>query len=237
MTEHEWLACDKPKVMLVACLGGVASDRKLRLFACACARKGWPFLVEEASRRGIEVSERFADGQASLVDLNMAHAAAWAALKAEDVAPGEWTSWARAAAHTTDASAFDAAKFAAHEAAWATAEDAEEAVAVVPPPPQETVDALMREAESQEERAQSNLLRDILGNPYQPTVADPRWRTPAVLTQALAIYEEQAYARLPLLADLLEQAGCDDAGLLAHCRGPGPHVRGCHVVDAILGLQ
>jgi hypothetical protein len=44
-----------------------------------------------------------------------------------------------------------------------------------------------------------------------------------------------AFDRLPVLGDLLEEAGCGDAALLAHCRGPGPHAHGCFVVDALTG--
>jgi hypothetical protein len=54
---------------------------------------------------------------------------------------------------------------------------------------------------------------------------------------AQAIYDDRAFDRLPILADALEEAGCDTADILAHCRGPGPHVRGCWVVDLILGKQ
>ena len=50
-----------------------------------------------------------------------------------------------------------------------------------------------------------------------------------------AIYDERAFDRLPVLGDALEDAGCADAAILAHCRGPGEHVRGCWVVDLLLG--
>jgi len=50
-------------------------------------------------------------------------------------------------------------------------------------------------------------------------------------------YEERAFDRMPILADALEEAGCDSCDALTHCRGPGPHIRGCWVVDLILGKQ
>ena len=62
----------------------------------------------------------------------------------------------------------------------------------------------------------------------------PEWRTPAVLDQARAIYDVQAFDQLPVLADALKEAGCDDADILSHCRGPGPHACGCWVVDLVL---
>jgi hypothetical protein len=83
--------------------------------------------------------------------------------------------------------------------------------------------------------AHARLVRDIFGNPFRPVIVDPRWLTSTVVSLARTIYEDRAFDRLPILADALEEAGCDDADLLAHCRGDGPHVRGCWVVDLVLG--
>jgi hypothetical protein len=80
-------------------------------------------------------------------------------------------------------------------------------------------------------------LRDIFGNPFRPASLAPAWRTPAALKLAEAIYDERAFDRLPILADALEEAGCNDADILTHCRGGGDHVRGCWVVDWILGKK
>lgn len=63
---------------------------------------------------------------------------------------------------------------------------------------------------------------------------DPKWRTETVLALARAIESDRAFDRLPILADALEEAGCADERVLAHCRGPGPHARGCWVVDGVL---
>ncbi len=81
------------------------------------------------------------------------------------------------------------------------------------------------------------LLRDVIGNPFRPLTADPAWLTATVRALAEGIYADRAFDRMPILADALEDAGCDNADILAHCRGPGPHVRGCWVVDLILGKQ
>jgi hypothetical protein len=67
--------------------------------------------------------------------------------------------------------------------------------------------------------------------------ADPSWLTPTVLSLAQGIYEGRAFDRLPILADALQDAGCDNEDVLDHCRGPGPHVRGCWVVDLVLGKR
>jgi hypothetical protein len=82
---------------------------------------------------------------------------------------------------------------------------------------------------------QFSLIADVIGNPFRPVSADQAWLTPDVVTLAGHVYHDRAFKSLPELADALEDAGCHDAAILTHCRGPGPHVRGCWVVDAILG--
>jgi len=81
----------------------------------------------------------------------------------------------------------------------------------------------------------ANLFRCIFGNPFRPVALDPAWRTEAVVGLATGIYADRAFDRLPVLADALEDAGCANADVLGHCRGPGPHARGCWVVDLLLG--
>jgi hypothetical protein len=82
---------------------------------------------------------------------------------------------------------------------------------------------------------QSNLIRDIFGNPFRSVALNSAWQTSTVTGLAQAIYTDRAFDRLPILADALEDAGCDNADILNHCRQPGEHVRGCWVVDLILG--
>jgi biotin carboxyl carrier protein len=83
----------------------------------------------------------------------------------------------------------------------------------------------------------TNCLRDIFGNPFRPVAIDPRWLTSTVVDLAGGIYEERAFERMPILADALMDAGCDNEEIIAHCRGDGPHVRGCWVVDLLLGKE
>jgi hypothetical protein len=86
--------------------------------------------------------------------------------------------------------------------------------------------------------AQANLIRDLFGNPFRSITIDfvwLAWNNETIPKLAEAIYDERRFADLPILADALEEAGCDNADLLNHCRQPGEHVRGCWVVDRLLG--
>jgi hypothetical protein len=83
-------------------------------------------------------------------------------------------------------------------------------------------------------------LFDIFGTPFHPLIITPDvgvWNDGTVVKLAQAIYEDRAFDLLPVLADALEEAGCTNADILGHCRGPGPHVRGCWVVDLLLGKK
>ena len=82
------------------------------------------------------------------------------------------------------------------------------------------------------------LLRDVFGNPFRLLSVQRHWLTwndRTIPKLAQTIYDDRRFDLLPILADALEEAGCDNADILAHCRGPGPHVRGCWVVDLLLG--
>jgi hypothetical protein len=92
-------------------------------------------------------------------------------------------------------------------------------------------------AAKQAERAyQCALLRDVLGPAaYAPAPFDPAWRSATAVPIAWAMYADRDFSAMPVLADALEEAGCADPVVLAHCRRPGVHIRGCWVVDALLG--
>lgn len=76
-------------------------------------------------------------------------------------------------------------------------------------------------------------LRCVFGNPFRPVAFAPAWRTDTAVTLARQMYDARDFAAMPILADALQDAGCDSADVLAHCRGDGPHVRGCRVVDLV----
>jgi hypothetical protein len=86
-----------------------------------------------------------------------------------------------------------------------------------------------------EQCEQARLIRDIFENPFRRVAFDAAWRTSTVTELAGGIYEERVFDRLPILADALQDAGCDHPDILDHCRSDGPHVRSCRVVDLPLG--
>ena len=79
------------------------------------------------------------------------------------------------------------------------------------------------------------LLHEVVGNPFAPSRFDPAWRSDTAVLLARGMYESRDFGAMPILADALQDAGCDEDEVLDHCRGPGPHVRGCWVVDLVLG--
>jgi hypothetical protein len=220
MTEAEWLACADPTLML-AFLRDKAGDRKLRLFACACCRRIWHLLTDERSRRAVEAGEEVVDARTNS-DRHALRVARKDAMNAErdsDALP------ARAARSVVARSAYEASWRASRFAALAA--------------PNARRDIPLATPEVQAElAAQTSLLREIAGPlPFRPVTLNPAWLTPTVKQLAQAIYHEKAFERLPILADALEDSGCTNADILNHCRQPGEHVRGCWVVDLILGKE
>jgi hypothetical protein len=87
---------------------------------------------------------------------------------------------------------------------------------------------------------QVGLLCCISGNPFRPVTIEPawlNWNDSSIPKIAQRVYDDCRFEDLPILAGALEEAGCHNAEILAHCRGPGPHVRGCWVVDLLLGRE
>jgi hypothetical protein len=85
--------------------------------------------------------------------------------------------------------------------------------------------------------AQADFVRDIFGNPFRPVVFDPAWRTSTTLALARQMYDSRDFSPMPILADALQDAGCDNADILNHCRRPGEHTKGCWVIDLLLGKE
>lgn len=246
MTEAEWLACDDPAAILNA-LGGKGSERKRRLLICGCCRRLWPLLREPSMRSAIEIGEGHADDE----DFNdqAEHYDAAAAPLFKEITPEigntGFAGYGRqcliqavlalltpiGGTTLTVAGTTDALRYAAEGAS-------QDAVAQTPPLAGRWAEVRRQEALSREIQAQSALTRDVFGPIlFRPDTLDPRWRTETVVPLAAGIYADRAFDRLPILADALEDAGCDNADILTHCRGDGPHVRGCWVVDLVLGKR
>jgi hypothetical protein len=237
MTEHDWLSCTTPEPML-AFLQGKVSDRKLRLFACCCVRRAWHWL-DEASRAAVEVAERYADGQASAAELAAAYTGAREATDGYTGAPGrvahvELVRSAATHSATADTNAAAVARGISDAFGYAAGRKAERAAGPYASP------AAYRAAHGAEAAAQAALLRCAAGNPFRPAAVDPAWLAwdfGAVLGLARRASRDAAFEKLPDLADALAAAGCENTEMINHCRGDGPHVRGCWVVDLLLGRE
>jgi hypothetical protein len=241
MDESEWLGTDDSRWLLYHVLG---SERKFRLFACACARRVWHWLPDARSQAAVRAAEDYADGRVTIAQL------AWARRSAQDRVTELEERW------DDPASRFDVLGPAQHSAAEAAAEaatseprmaaliashHAEEAFAGAGEGPSLTGILDASQAAS-ERRQQVPLLRDVFPNPFRLVAIEPGWRTPVVMSLAEAAYAERSLpsgeldpARLAVLADALEEAGCADEATLEHLRKPGVHVRGCWPVDLVLG--
>jgi hypothetical protein len=89
-------------------------------------------------------------------------------------------------------------------------------------------------------KQEAGLLRDIFGNPFRPIAINSAllaWNDGTVQKIAQGIYDKRAFDLMLILADALEEAGCTEQDILAHCRSGGEHVRGCWVVDLLLGKE
>ncbi|HEX5270305.1 MAG TPA: hypothetical protein VFW33_07460 [Gemmataceae bacterium] len=265
MTEAEWLTCTDPDRMLDHLLGtppgyadrllrffGLArdeggegrdllSERKLRLYAVACCQRLTSLLPDERSRNALEVAARYADGRADEDELGAAHAAARAAAVMNNpafadervsVAGGLFVAAGRSqllaaeaaveasgpvtrvteAASLAERAAVEASFDSHHAALWADAIGA---------------------------AARAALLRELFGNPFRPSAPLPpavlAWNGATVRRLAEDISERRDFGRLPILADALLDAGCDDEELIRHCRSAEPHLPGCWALDFILG--
>jgi hypothetical protein len=230
MTEEEWKECTDPYAMLAFLhANGTLSERKARLFSVACCRSIWPLVTDLRSRRAVYTAERYADG---LADLTAAAKDAADACVDAEPADGNRAA-ANAAACSLDQDAMQAACAAAAAAQVAVAARTTAVGSSV-----HTWDS----AAAVEQAGQVTLVRCIFGVPSRRIACNASWLTAAVINLARKAYENRLQAngqldpaRLAALAKGLVKAGCDDAELLEHLRGAGPHFRGCWGVDAVLG--
>jgi hypothetical protein len=242
LTEAEWLTCDTP-TLLLAHVRGTLSQRKDRLLAVALCSVIGDIILDERSRRALEVAEAFADAKASTEELRAAYEKAVAAgrdRRRDNHAAGrEWD---------------DAQTVAADAVTYCVAPDsscisvrivhAADTVTYGAEPDCSYVSMLTAQRALSAAAYRSSLdtdtplflrfVHDVVGNPFRPVI-DAGWRMQKVMHLARAIYAERAFDRLPILGDTLEDAGCTAQGILNHLRDSGPHVRGCWALDMALG--
>jgi len=218
MNRTEWESCNDPMVML-HWLRGRGSDRKFRLFACACVRRIELVLKYLGLDGDAEVvnAEQQADGLTA--ELEVPYRGLWTATDAQRVL------------------ARDLLECLADEPAWSTASVVVSTIRHLLPTRRGDASITAATAEiTGDGRGQADILRDLFGHLFHDS---PRWmaelaRSDEVERLAAAIYKERSFAEIPVLGDALEDAGCTDAAVLEHCRTFGEHYRGCWVVDAIL---
>jgi hypothetical protein len=217
MTEAEWLKCGDPTAMLTL-LGQRFSDRKLRLFSCACCRRVWRFARDERLAGVLDAIERYADGEAKERDRMDARKIAEAVYANVDKPQDCLSIELRTAAEKSIRKhSLNRGELAAAAVGWSG-------------------NANFTRIKATERRKQAVLLRDMAGDPFHPIALDPAWRTSDVVLLAKGIYEDRAFDRMPILSDALQDAGCDKNDLLTHLRDTKQvHVRGCWVVDLVLG--
>jgi len=248
MTESDWLhAADADKMLKqLPKLKHKLSPRKLRLFCVGCCRQIFD-VMEENCRQAVDMAERHADGAATLEEMTTAREPA-----------------ARRNRRRFDIFGLIRAqkspeKMREHGTARWCWEATEGATRPGKPVPGKVIQGvailsmqlgrerlpLAPEALSirgiiqglTEAPLLAGILRDVAGNPFRPATINPIWQTGNATALAQSIYEDRAFDRLPILADALEDAGCTNADVLNHCRGGGEHVRGCWVVDLVLGKK
>jgi hypothetical protein len=235
VTEADYLTCSDPtKLLDYLRADEKLSERKARLFAVACCRRIWHVLTDERSRQAVEVAERLADGHGDATEVDVHYDAAFSVFSTAKAADSYY-----GASDHTDQFAFAAAAWSLHPAPdQAFPRDVAGFAA--------EVRRTHPDPGISEKAAQCNLLRDLFADPRaSPARLDPAWlawNDGTVVRLAEGVYDERdptsGYlnaARLGVLADALEDAGATETELLAHLRGPGPHVRGCWAVDALLG--
>jgi len=215
MTEKQWLRSKNSVAMIEALYDMKASERKMLLFICACGRCLEGPKLDEDILISLRRAEQYADGQISfekfMVAQNFSHRVAMEVQNRGDL-------------------------FCQY---FLMVVDAVVAVAIKDlDGPFDAADVL---SENRDESYVADLIREIFGNPFRPLpIIEPswlRWQDELIPKSAKQIYEKKMFADLPVVADMLEEVGCTDLAIVNHCRSPGPHVRGCWVIDLLLGKK
>jgi hypothetical protein len=229
----DWFNASDPTTLIELLGPGGFSLRKRRLFGVGCSRRVWDLMTFPDVREAILLAERLAEGEVThdqVRQFSAEHIDSWQAgyagssylyrlflLTIDQILEEEGLASRDFLSTNAVANIVHLWRPAAEARAW----------------PQGTGSA----AYKKELAAQADLLRELLGDPFHPVRFDPTWRTAAVLEVASGIYARRAFDGLPILADALEEAGCDQAALLPHLRQTGPHTLGCWALDAVLDRE
>jgi len=223
VTEAEWLQCADPTAMLEF-LRGKVSDRKVRLFACSVCRQLASFVETKEYVRGIEAAEAYVDGGRMKAAMKRSRQALKGIMVSlvDTTGNGQSDEWKALFLGAVAISEKDYRSFPnclSDLQSGRAGDSLKKAIYVCYPN-----------------------VKDVVGNPFRPVTIDPAWLNPTVHFLAQSAYDNRNLpsgtldpARLAVLADALEDAGCTDALLLDHLRGEGAHVRGCFAADAVLG--
>ena len=264
MTEAEWAVCDNPALMLDflqqrtrAAQTRFAPQRpswsgpqtiydpylrrKLRLFACGCCRRIWHRLPEGLYREVIVLAEQYADDGATRQELHNLRETLTPRLLPYE--PATRSKIHRAVSSATQSFADEYVGrtiLLALTAAWEIGDlvSVPESMWTANEPQWLAYLSAIRSPQYRtEQRLRANLVRDVIPSPFRKIEFNPEWRhwrDDTIIHLAHTIYEEHRFDELMILADALEEAGCAEPSIIEHCRQPGPHIRGCWVVDALL---
>jgi hypothetical protein len=254
--EPDWRTADNPDVLLrIVCppsdpystYGWIARNghlppqafRRLQLFGCACARMVWELLSVDA-RNAVLIRERFAEGRATEADLR----ASALRLSGPETSPQQHAAAcaARAGGHHAGPGPNTPLDWEPPDAARSAAKAlATRAAGPAPPggnPVSKEWQVAWNRAFSEAREYQAELVRDIFPPPGYTPALRPDWRTSTVLALARQMDDTGDFSAVPILADALQDAGCDNEFMLDRCRAPsGVHCRGNWVVDLVLGRE
>lgn len=213
MTKEEWLTAADPAPMFKLLHPTRRTyRRKFWLYGAACCRRIWPRITNPVSQRAVQAAEEFAEGRISRLDLEAISE------EAHQVEGIDEDPVVTAAAHAVDYVGPDG---------WANSSSVGESV----------IEALPEAERAGELKWQSDLMRELLGPlPFRFVTIEPAWLTwngGVVAQLAESIYSDNAFDRMPLVGDALQEAGCTNAEILNHCRQTAGHIRGCWVIDLL----
>jgi hypothetical protein len=222
MRKKQWLESTNPQAMLRH-LGESVSDRKLRLFSCACCRRAWRFAKDKRLAPLLRLVEDVADGKKKSRDRERARERSYKITQARIDDSQQciaWEMWG-ALRKEFDRTSCDLGESAAAAFGYEAGKGPE-----------------FYPAKAAEREQQPVLIREIFGNPFKPATFSAAWRTSTAMTLAKQMYEAREFSAAPILADALQDAGCDSDAILTHLRDTSAtHYRGCWVIDLVLGKK